>query len=341
MITTALIQFFILYLIIFFQKKFNFLIDSNKNTVHKIAFKSSVPLTGALYFCISVLFFSLNFFIIKLFIISSLFFLIYSFVFDDNNQYSPKVRFIIQSIFLVIVIIYFDIRVNKFNLEFIDSIKSENIFFDYFLTLFCLMVLINGSNFIDGKNGLCSGYFLLVNFFMMLVLNQNLEDTNYYNIIFRFLTISCLIFYLFNLFGKTIMGDGGVFSISILTGCSLINVSNSINFINPFFIFSLLILPCAEVLNSIIRRFLMKKNPSIADSDHLHHKIYLYLNSFSKIRRVSNSLTGIIYNIYFVFFFTLFYFNYDNPTYLIFLSSFMILIYVIVSVLFISRKNIK
>ena len=35
-------------------------------------------------------------------------------------------------------------------------------FISFFFTAFCLMVLINGSNFIDGLNGLLLGYFLII-----------------------------------------------------------------------------------------------------------------------------------------------------------------------------------
>ena len=74
MITVVLFQFILLYFIIFVQKKLSFLIDNNKNTVHKIAFKSSLPLSGALYFFISILIFSFYFIKINFFIISTFFF---------------------------------------------------------------------------------------------------------------------------------------------------------------------------------------------------------------------------------------------------------------------------
>ena len=35
-------------------------------------------------------------------------------------------------------------------------------FFNIFFTLFCFAILINGSNFLDGLNGLLSGYYLIV-----------------------------------------------------------------------------------------------------------------------------------------------------------------------------------
>ena len=35
-------------------------------------------------------------------------------------------------------------------------------FISFIFTSFCLMVLINGSNFIDGLNGLFLGYFLII-----------------------------------------------------------------------------------------------------------------------------------------------------------------------------------
>ena len=334
MIAIALIQIITLSSLIFFQKKLSFLIDSKKDVTHKIAFKASIPLTGAIYFLISSIIFHSFFYPVYFFLLSALFFFIYSIYFDDNNNFSPKFRFIIQIFFLIFVLIYFDIRINKFNLELLDILKSKNIFIDYLLTFLCIIVLINGSNFIDGKNGLCIGFYLLVNFFTLLILDLNLNDDNYYNIVFRFLTITCFIFYCFNILGKTIMGDGGVYAISILTAYNLIDLSNNIDFINPFLVFSLLIFPCLEVLNSIIRRVVSKKNPTTADSSHLHHKIYSYLKSKKKIDFIANSLTGIIYNLYILIFFTIYFFYYDSPTKLILFCCLKIFLYIIINLFF-------
>ena len=37
----------------------------------------------------------------------------------------------------------------------------SNDYFNIFFTVFCLAILLNGSNFLDGLNGLISGYYLM------------------------------------------------------------------------------------------------------------------------------------------------------------------------------------
>ena len=53
-------------------------------------------------------------------------------------------------------------------------IWSISDFFGIIFTASCLLVLINGANFIDGLNGLCSGYFFLVSCAKIYLLNIHL-----------------------------------------------------------------------------------------------------------------------------------------------------------------------
>ena len=44
---------------------------------------------------------------------------------------------------------------------FLDSIL-HNDYINYLFVTFCVLIIINGSNFIDGMNTLCVGYYLLI-----------------------------------------------------------------------------------------------------------------------------------------------------------------------------------
>ena len=82
--------------------------------------------------------------------------------------------------FRLIKFLYFfsqHLRVEKINLIL------ETKIFAYIFTVFCLAVLINGSNFIDGVNILSIGYYLLITLCLTfltsqteLVINQNLIE---------------------------------------------------------------------------------------------------------------------------------------------------------------------
>ena len=88
--------------------------------------------------------------------------------------------------------------------------------------VFCLAILINGSNFIDGLNGLLSGYYLIV-IMSLFILDYNndgifLTDKIFLKIIF----FSLLFFFIFNSLGYVYLGDSGSYLISLLIGVYLI-----------------------------------------------------------------------------------------------------------------------
>ena len=74
---------------------------------------------------------------------------------------SPSSRIILQIIIILTYLIVSKNLVPYTRIEFID-IFFENYYTKLFFTLFCILILINGSNFIDGVNTLASTYYLLV-----------------------------------------------------------------------------------------------------------------------------------------------------------------------------------
>ena len=84
------------------------------------------------------------------------------------------------------------------------------------------MILINGSNFIDGLNGLMLGYFIsIISIIFYLDIYTSLE-------IDKTLMISLLaiLFFLFilNINNKLFMGDGGSYALSLLCGYFLVKI---------------------------------------------------------------------------------------------------------------------
>ena len=124
--------------------------------------------------------------------------------------------------------------------------------FSYIFFTFCLLIVTNGTNFIDGLNGLVINYYLLI-----LILIFNIDVINeILNIKIFFLNYIVLLFYLllFNLLNKMYLGDSGSYLIGISIGSLLILIYKEISFISPFFIVLLLWYPCFENLFSIIRK---------------------------------------------------------------------------------------
>jgi len=98
-------------------------------------------------------------------------------VFSDLNILSsPKKRFFIQLLLVLVFVFLKKIEVLPTRIDYLDTIFL-NTYWSYFFTVFCLMILINGSNFIDGLNGLLLGYLLII-LFIIYKLNLFLIKIN-------------------------------------------------------------------------------------------------------------------------------------------------------------------
>ena len=165
-----------------------------------------------------------------------------------------------------------------------------------FFTAFCVLIVINGTNFIDGLNGLVIGYYLIV---IIILLNSGFDLNFEKNLLINFLFIFVILL-LFNFFNIIFLGDNGSYLLGFLFSIYLINI-HSINLnISPYFIILLLWYPCIENLFSIIRKIITKVRAINPDNDHLHHLLFSYLLHTFKIKNklIANNLSSIIINSY-------------------------------------------
>jgi len=161
----------------------------------------------------------------------------------------------------------------------------------------CFLVLINGSNFIDGNNGLSIGYFLITFFFVCKILDLNFVE--FFNI--DYLIVILCILLIFNLFNKMYLGDSGIYVLSTISGLILIKIYNENSFISPYYIVNLLWYPAFEILFSIIRKIKSKFSPVDPDTLHLHQLIFFYLTKkFDLKKNIINSITGLSINFYMI-----------------------------------------
>ena len=80
---------------------------------------------------------------------------------DLNILSSPKKRFLLQLLLIFAFVIVKKVEVFPTRINFLDE-NFSNTYWSYFFTIFCLMILLNGSNFIDGLNGLFLIFLLIV-----------------------------------------------------------------------------------------------------------------------------------------------------------------------------------
>lgn len=320
------ISFIIFFFINNYLKNRNLLVNYKGQKHQKFLGSKDIPLSGGIFlaYSIIVLFGYYNFFL-SLFI-----FLIFcvGFASDTNFLSSPKLRLLIQSSIIICFVLILDIKINETNFLLLDKLL-ENIYFRYFFSVFCLLILINGSNFIDGLNGLLLGYFSLI-ISIIVYLNSFLYFGIEKNMIVLLLS-SLIYLFILNINNKLFMGDSGSYTLGLICGFFLIKLYEFNDEISPYFIVLLLWYPCFENLFSIIRKFSFKKSPINADNNHLHQLVYYYLKKKKIITKLNINNTSsfliILYNL-FVFILSLNYLS--NSQFQIIMVLVNIIIYLIV-----------
>ena len=333
MIINLVCYIIIIFLINLFISKSNFL-KSHSGFMHQKFLNNSIPLTGGIFILLPIFLLFYNFYP---YMIMSFFLLFLLGLFSDLNILAKaKYRFLIQFIIISMFVIFTQLEVLPSRIEYIDN-KFQNTFYSYFFTVFCLMVLINGSNFIDGLNGLFLGYNIII---LLVLINLDLLGLVGISNESFYILLSILSFLLLlNFSNKLFMGDGGAYSLSFLLGYILITIYNKNQIVSPYFIIVLLWYPCFENLFSILRKFLINKNPMKPDNSHLHHYLYMLIKKKLGLSNLlSNNLSSLMINSFnlVIFYFASLNFNHTQTQLIIlFLSiiSYLIIFFTLKKIL--------
>ncbi len=323
-------SYFLTNYLIHYLKNRKFLID--RNFVKPQSFHlDPTPLAGGLiiisFFTISCLIFfnEIIFDEIYLFLFS-IFFI--GFLDDLKMITNPFKRFLILLIATLTFLVFTGL--NIYNVGFWEiNLLINNYFISLIFTTLCILFIINGSNFIDGFNGLL-GIHSIVILFIIAMLNFNLGQIELALYIFTF-CISILLFLLFNFpFGRLFLGDSG----SYLLGCSMAIFcikTNTLSLdISPVFFAVLLYYTFFEVFFSYVRKFFyMKSSPFYPDKMHLHMLIFRLIERKVHNKIKSNYLTSVVINAYYLITIIPALLFFDNSIYCLFYFFLLILSYVI------------
>tara|TARA_B110000977_G_scaffold175638_1_gene230533 strand:- start:13035 stop:14069 length:1035 start_codon:yes stop_codon:yes gene_type:complete len=291
--------------------KYKFFIDNHDNSNHKkfILQAKPVPTTGGMY-----LFFGYVLSQTYIYNFSEIFYfgsiLVVGCLSDIYKNFYPSLRLLFQVVICLLFLAYFNLNISDVRVEYVNILFSSHII-SFIFTAFCLVVLINGSNFIDGVNLLSVGYYLSILISLIFLSNNYSLLLNQELVIMLAALLAVLIF--FNGFNKVFLGDGGIYFLSFIIAIILIKFDSENSIVSPYYIISLLWYPCFENLFSILRKKLSKINPQKSDNMHLHHLIYRMLKSQkSKIAR--SNLAGLIILLFNfpVFVLSSYYFNFTK-----------------------------
>jgi len=273
-----------------FTKK-NIFLNFKGDKHQKFTSSESIPLSGGLIL-IFTSYYYINF--INLSYVIFIFFL--GFLSDIKKINSPKLRFIIQTLTVLSVVYFSSITVPETKIIFLDQLL-ENSIFRIIFSIFCILIVINGFNFIDGVNTSLIGYCLIISFSLHYLDLNGVEISqiiDFYNLIPVLIAL-----FILNFFNKLYLGDGGSYFLGLLLALCLINTYQINNNISPYFIVCLLWYPAFENLFSILRKRNLSRSPLDPDTKHLHQIIFLYLKKTFNIKSIYlNTATGMIINFY-------------------------------------------
>ncbi len=197
-------------------------------------------------------------------------------VVDDCKDLDAKLKFVIQIIAALVVIIFGDVRINVFTNPNIFSNAPYWVLPEWmsvFLSIIWIVFITNAVNFIDGLDGLAAGVSAIMSVSLVFI---SIRVGEYPIALFGIALMgSCFGFLPFNFNpAKIFMGDtGSTFLGFMLATLSIQGVFKSyavISFAVPLLILGL---PLFDAVFAMLRRILTGKSPMVADRGHLHHRL--------------------------------------------------------------------
>jgi UDP-GlcNAc:undecaprenyl-phosphate GlcNAc-1-phosphate transferase len=231
---------------------------------------------------------------------------------DDIKKISYKYKFLfLIVIFYLFVSLDTNLQINKIYL----ATFNNEFYFNYLsipFTVFCLLLLTNAINLIDGMDGLC----IIISIIFIIWIKIAFHNTEPLYIVF----VASLFYILYlNLKKNIFLGDSGSLFLGTLISLNLIfnyNLEISKNYFPVENIFITLMLPGLDMLRVFIIRLVNNKNPFSADRIHLHHlligkglnkvEILIILILLILLPIFVNFLTD-INSVYIIFFYIFFY----------------------------------
>ena len=335
MITTLLILYLSSFILLFYIKKKKILTNKTGDLHQTYTSKKEIPLFGGIFLYLfmlvstqqeNLIFFIFCFILLILGILS-----------DMKKIISPQIRLFLQFLLIFSFVYLFNLEIQTIRIQVFDQLL-DNVLFNILFTSFCILIIVNGSNFIDGVNTLTIGYFLIVIIALIKLDNSGLNIYSIINI--NYFLYSLIFLFFLNLFNQIYLGDHGAYLLGFVSSVLLVNFYYYNQNVSPFFIVLLLWYPAFETLFSIIRKIKFKRTPIDPDIFHLHHLIFNFIKQKYQINKNSlcNSLTGCLINLYnfAIIFFSLR--DINNSQYQIMLILFNILIYSFLYLRFFKKK---
>lgn len=194
-------------------------------------------------------------------------------LYDDIYNLTPKMKFIMQIVAAIILIIG-GVQINFFTNPFYGGHPLIYLkFLSVPITIFWIVGITNTVNLIDGLDGLACGISMIASISLMFVAYRfnNMQVA----IIAAIVAGSCLGFLPYNFNpAKIFMGDTGALLLGfILSYLSVEGVMKSVAIISILIPVLILGVPIFDTTFAMIRRKLSGRSIASADRGHLHHRL--------------------------------------------------------------------
>ena len=192
---------------------------------------------------------------------------------DDIKPISAKYQFIGQTIAILIIMFYGKIVVDEFTVLGLHLVFPVP--FNYLFTWAFMLGIINAIDLSDGMDGLSSGISIIF-FLTVLVLAMLLHLAGNIDTTIAILMIGSLLGFLVYNFppAKLYIGDSGSNFMGLMVAVTALYGYKVATFTSLLIPLAILATPIFDVLFSILRRSLQKKNPfTTPDKEHLHHQL--------------------------------------------------------------------
>lgn len=209
---------------------------------------------------------------------------------DLRQTVSPKFRLFGSFLSAAVFIYVLGYKISDVGFDLINSLLIYD-FFSIFITLMCIVFLIQSFNIIDGLNGLSLSTGIIALISVALIAN----DAEDYEIFILSTSLICILagVLLFNLpFGKIFIGDSGAYIIGLFIACNVIMLSEKNEAVTPFVVIQILIYPSYELIRSFLRRFFNNKKEIFSpDNKHLHS--FLHIQGIKKNKENNYKINSI------------------------------------------------
>jgi len=275
---------FILFLIKNYKKKFlNKFLDREFTKVQSFHNKPILRVGGIFIFffiLLSFLFFK-DILILRYIFYMAIPVFFFSILEDFKIKISPVIRLLLLSILIFFCVKLFNLKIYSVQFYNIDQFLNRSQIFSLIFSTLCIILVINGSNFIDGFNGLLGIHSSIIILILSIInLFFGIFDLFFVSILF-FICISIFLFYNFPK-PRIFLGNSGAYLIGLILSILVIFTSQKTQYhkVYPFFFACLLNYIFFEVFFSFFRKiFYERKDPLFPDKKHLHMLVYKNLKT--------------------------------------------------------------